>query len=426
MNDRAFADSQLPITPLKNFFLGRQPVFDRKQHLFAYELLFRRGPCGPANVIDNLSATATVIAHAAELGMEKVIGQAQGLINVDAEVLLSDFVKILPRQKIILEILETVQPSPEVLAIITNLQKSGFQFALDDVIHADEATLRFLPLVDIVKIDISLLDEPKLRQLVKDMHAQGKQLVAEKVEDQAQYELCHELGFDYFQGYFFAKPVILSGRKIEASERVILQILDLLNSNADNASIEQAIKQHVSLSLNLLRLVNTPAVGCQQRIASLSQALLLLGRRQLQRWLQILLYARPGKEGLCNQALLLLASTRGKLLELIARKLFPNDRIVADTAFTVGILSLIDSLFGMPMDEILREMHVVEEISEALLQRSGVYGEMLNLAQSIEHIDDCYPLLTSALEHLHLSGEDFYLLELDAFDWADQLAHSQA
>ncbi|MBI3230627.1 MAG: HDOD domain-containing protein, partial [Burkholderiales bacterium] len=221
---------------------------------------------------------------------------------------------------------------------------------------------------------------------------------------------------------YFAKPVVLTGKKIAPSEMAVLEILNLLNTDADNSVIESTIKQHISLGLNLLRLVNTPAVGCVQRIGSLSQALMILGRRHLQRWLQILLYAKPGKDGVCSQALLTLASTRGKLLELIANKLYPNQRLIADTAFTVGIMSLMDSLFGVPMQEILQQLHVVDEVSVALLERSGMYGQWLKLAESIEHIDDSCPVMASLLEQLQLSPADFYLLELDAFDWANSVA----
>ncbi len=421
MNDIALV-RELSITPLNNFFLGRQPIFDRKQNLFAYELLFRRGPCGPAMVVDDLSATATVIVHAAELGMERVIGQSKGLINVDTSVLLSDLVKILPRDKILLEVLESVQATEDVLLVIKDLAGNGFTIALDDVVDYGENVQKLLPLAEIVKLDISLLDKAQIASLTQQFKQSNKKLIAEKVEDQEQYEYCHSLGIDYFQGYFFAKPMVLAGKKIAPSEMAVLEVLNLLQTDAENSEIEAAIKHHVSLGLNLLRLVNTPAVGCSQRINSLSQALMLLGRRHLQRWLQILLYAKPNRDGVCSQALLTLASTRGKLLELIANKLHPNQRTIADTAFTVGIMSLMDSLFGVPMREILQQLNVADEVSCALLEREGMYGHWLKLAESIEHIEDSCPVLVGLLDQLHLSETDFYLLELDAFDWADKLA----
>ncbi|MFD2272253.1 EAL and HDOD domain-containing protein [Undibacterium arcticum] len=150
-------------------------------------------------------------------------------------------------------------------------------------------------------------------------------------------------------------PVVLSGKKLEASELAILQLMALINSDADNHAIELSIKQDVSLGLNLLRLVNTPAAGGHQRIASIKQALLLMGRRQLQRWLQILLYTKSGKGTHMPSPLLLLATTRGRMLELIAQKTRPGNRNIADTAFTVGIMSLMDALFSLPLNDILEK-----------------------------------------------------------------------
>ncbi|WP_338847589.1 EAL domain-containing protein [Massilia sp. W12] len=422
MNEQAIQDQVQGITPLKNFFLGRQPIFDRGQNLFAYELLFRRSQSAQADISDDLSATATVISHAAELGMEKVVGDALGLINADAAVLQSEFIRILPRQKIILEILESVQADAALLQQLALLGRAGFRFALDDVVSITPCVQQMLPHATLVKLDVSQIPPEQLAPLVNQLHAAGKLLVAEKVEQLEQYERCHALGFDYFQGYYFARPALLSGRKLAPSARAVLEILNLLNANAENAEIEQAIKQHVSLGLHLLRLANTAAFGCQMRISSLSQALMLMGRRQLQRWLQVLLYAQCGRDGCGNQPLLRLASTRGKLMELMVRKIWPHERVLADTAFTVGIMSLMDVLFGVAMDEILTQMRVVDEVASALLSRQGVLGEMLTLTESIEHIEDAVQQVSTVLSHLHLSEEDFYLLELDAFDWADRLS----
>jgi EAL and modified HD-GYP domain-containing signal transduction protein len=417
-------DGENQITPLKKFFLGRQPIFGRSQNLVAYELLFRRAASGAADVTDDLSATATVIAHASELGMGIVIGNALGLINVDAAVLMSDFVKFLPREKIILEILESVEATPEIIARITELAQLGFRFALDDVINDSENVQKFLPLVEIVKIDVMGMEPSVLLSLSTRFRLAQKKMVAEKVEDLDQFKACMELGFDYFQGYYFAKPVILSGKKIEPSELGIMQLMALIGSDADNQEVEACIKQNVTISLNLLRLVNTPAAGARQRIGSLSQAMMILGRRHLYRWLQILLYAKPSKGGLSTQPLLLLASTRGKLLELLAQKLHPGKRAIADTAFTVGIMSLMDTLFGVSMAEILTQISVVDEVSDALLRHQGLYGDMLKLAQYIEHIDETCPLMQNSLNNLQLPIEDFYLLELAAFEWANNVANS--
>ena len=407
--------------PLVDFFLARQPILNRHQSIVAYELLFRSAASGPANIVNDLAATASVIAHTSEIGMGKVIGCTRAYINVDATVLMSDIVKILPHQHIVLEILETVEATPEVIECIRALVALGFTFALDDVI-ADTADIQqFLPFVEIVKIDVKDMPPEQLAELASRYKLAKKKLLAEKVESQMLYQYCRDLGFDFFQGYYFAHPVILSGKKLAPLQLSVMHLIEQIYAEADDAFILRSIKQDASLSLNLLRLVNTPAVGTSRRIDTLNQALLLLGRRQLQRWLQVSLYANAEQPGNLASPLLMLASTRGKLLELIAAKLYPGQPHIADIGFTVGIMSLMDALFGMPMAEILQKITVNPAIGEALLLRTGKYGDMLKLVEDVERIDDAGALLSPTLHKLQLSAADLCQLQISAFAWSDSI-----
>jgi len=410
---------------VREFFLARQPILNREQDLVAYELLFRSAAAGPANVTDDLSATASVIAHASELGMENVIGASLGYINVDAAVLMSDFVQFLPREKVILEILETVEVTGQVVERIRELVQVGYRFALDDVIAESDGMHMLLPLVEVVKVDINEMTFDNLSRLSARLREANKKLLAEKVESLEQFQQCMELGFHYFQGYYFAHPVVLTGKKLSTSQVAIIQLMAQIIADADSADIERRIKQDASLGLSLLRLVNTPAASVSQRIDSIGQALLVLGRRQLQRWLQILLYADTGKSRAAASPLLALAATRGRLLELMAAKIRPNNRNMAEIAFTVGIMSLMDALFGLPMERILTELSVADEVRAALLSREGIYGDMLKLAESVEHIKEADSrAVAPLLSKLNLSGEDFYALQVSAFEWSDSISHS--
>jgi c-di-GMP phosphodiesterase len=407
---------------VKEFFLGRQPILNRDQSLVAYELLFRRADVGTASVIDDLAATAAVIEHASELGMENVVGASLGFVNIDATVLMSDFIQFLPRQKVVLEILETVKVTDAIVARVTELKQAGYIFALDDVI-ADSADLqRLLPLVDIIKIDLVGMEFDELSQLAHQFKTAKKKLLAEKVENIDQFKFCLDLGFDYFQGYYFAKPVILSGKKLSPSQMAVMRLMGLLNSDAENTDIERVIKHDASLSLTVLRMVNSPALGTGYRIDSLGQALMVLGRRQLQRWLQILLYAEPTKAVGALSPLLVLATTRGKLLELMTNKLKPGNRGMADTAFTVGIMSLMDTLFSSPMEKILEQIAVADTVNDALLSRSGIYGEMLTLVEYMENLEEAGALLMPALQKLQLSSEDIHAMQLSAYEWSEQVS----
>jgi EAL and modified HD-GYP domain-containing signal transduction protein len=412
---------------VREFYLGRQPILDRAGALFGYELLFRNGPVGPAHIdTSELSATAAVLAHVSQLGVEKALGDGLGFVNVDEGALMSDIFGFLPREKVVLEIVETLQPTPAVLARMADLAGHGFQFALDDV-QGDSAQLQaMLPMTQFVKLSMRGLHSSAQADLQRGalaarLKGDGKQLVAEKVETREAYTACLHLGFDYFQGYYFARPLIMSGKKLSPSQLAVMELMTLVVSDADNLVIERAIKRDASLAMNLLRLVNTPAVGARQRIDSLSQAVTILGRRQLQRWLQIMLYAEPGKRGSSQTPLLMLATTRGRLLELLAHKLRPAHRHVADIAFTVGIMSLMDTLFSIPMTELLTQIAVSDEVAEALQYRTGFFGELLKLAECIERIEDMEDAIMPLLRDLEMSTDELVELEMSAFEWSDNV-----
>ncbi len=413
------APAEPQFAPVRDFYLGRQPILDRNQGLFGYEMLFRASSTGPANVDNELAATANVIAHAAHLGLDKVIGAAQGFLNVDAAVLQSDIFVFLPRDKVVLEIADTMPVSVTLLARIAELRTHGFRFALGDVASDSPDVRALLPVVDFIKLSLRGMPHSALVRLASTFRATGKKLLAEKVETREELEACLDLGFDYFQGYYFAKPAIMAGRRLSPSQLAVMELMTLITSDADNADIEKAVKRDVTLALNLLRLVNTPGLGTGYKIDSLSQALMVLGRRQLQRWLQIMLYAEPSRRGQNTTPLLMLATTRGRMLELLAKKLRPSQRNIADVAFTVGIMSLMDTLFGMSMEDIVQQIPVIDEVSAALLKRTGFFGELLNLAECLERLEEDEDLVAPSLRELALSSDELVELEMAAFEWSE-------
>lgn len=408
--------------PSNDFFLARQPILGRDQHLVAFELLFRAaGEDDDAKLTDGAAATAAVISHASQLGMEQVVGEQLAFVNVDEVVLMSDFVRFLPAHKVILEILETVQPTEKLLARVAELKELGFKFAVDDVVEHSAELDKLVALVDVIKVDVKGVKVEELARLATSLKCTGKKLLAEKVETLDEFRLCMELGFEYFQGYYFARPVILSGKKITPSELGILRLLELVNSNADNQAIESAVKRDALISLNLLRLVNSRAAPGPQ-IESLSQALTQLGRRQLSRWLQILVYTSAGAQADLDSPLLQLATTRGKLLEMMSLHVRPGDTASADRAFTVGIMSLADALFSVPMADILDNVEVAYDVRAALLDREGDFGIMLRVAELLEAAD-CGRKLATALRKLGLTTTEIREIELAAFNWVRELTH---
>jgi len=414
-------------SPVQDLFLGRQPILDRKENLAAFELLFRSSQQNSARVEDDVAASATVINHAfTELGIDTVLGRHKGFINLSAPLLMSDVIELLPRDKVVLEILETVKVTPALLERCANLKKMGFTLALDDFVgHEDEFRSMF-EIVDIVKVDIAALAPELLRATTTKFKRFKVKLLAEKVERRDQVDQCLELGYEFFQGYYFAKPSIITGKRLNHAESALMRLLGLVLSDAPNEEIESAFKHNPDLSLRMLRLVNSVATGVKTQITSLRHAITVLGRSQLQRWLQILMFSLGGApDAEFPSPLLTLAATRGKLMELMAQELRPSDKRFQGQAFVTGILSLVSALFGMPIAEVIESFPLDAEVKSALLQRSGQLGSMLSLVESLEESD--LTQIQRALMPLdQLAHGEVLKLQVDAMGWANSIGEARA
>ena len=407
-------------SPAGELFLGRQPILDAEGHLVAYELLFRGDHRNAAHITDGVQATATVIANAfAELAVGDALGSRRGFINVDFDFLFSDLLEILPRQSVVLEILETVPPTPAVVRRCADLKAQGFTLALDDVVRITPEYGALLHLVEFVKVDIQPLSRVELMQLVLKLKPLGKQLLAEKVDSREQMEHCRKLGFSLFQGYYFAKPTILVGKKLDPSQLALIKLMGLLLGDAETDQLEEALKSQPVLSLNLLRLTNSVGAGTAVRITSLRHAITVLGRRQLQRWLQLLLFASGSPQGTASP-LLNLAATRGRLMELLAGQLQPGQAAFADQAFMVGIMSLMPALVALPIAELIAPLGVAPAVHDALCAGSGVLGAMLALTAASEGEDT--GALAAALDALSaITPADYNRCLTQALAWAAQV-----
>jgi c-di-GMP-related signal transduction protein len=408
---------------INDIFLGRQPILDRDQRIVAYELLFRAGDTPGVTVTDDMHATASVIHHAfSEMGAQTVLGSQLGYINISAEMLLSDMVELLPKAQVVLELLETINVDETVIERCRALKQQGFTLALDDFVF-NESRRPLLAIVDIVKVDLLLHSQDELRTAVDQLKQWPVKLLAEKVDSAEQAAYCHSLGFDLFQGYYFARPLVLSAKRADPSQMALIQLLGLLLKDADTPQIEQVFKQHPNLTYNLMRLVNSVACGVRRSITSVSQAIMVLGRSQLQRWLQLLMFTMQSGSTYPSP-LLLLAATRGKMMELLAAKQQRNADY-CDEAFMAGILSLIESLINKPLADTVKELNLGERLSAALLRREGELGVLLQLVECVEHADlpRAHALLTQSGT---LSLSDLTTAEIEAMSWANQVAESAA
>ena len=377
-------------------YLGRQPILDRSGALNAYELLFRAGAHNYAEVSDDAQATAQVVARTiGGIGVSAVLGHHRGYVNIGRDLLFDDIVHLMSPERFVLEILETVSFDAQLVRRLGELRRAGFQVALDDVSELTEGLRSVLPHTDIVKIDFLVTPREALPKLAAAVRAEGKTLIAEKVETREDFALARDLGFHLFQGYFFARPQVLTAPRNRSSRQALLRLLALLASDAGIIELEAELKLNPNVVVQLLRLVNSSAFGLGRNIASLREAIIATGTRQIARWAQLLLYADGGDLPWRSDPLVQLAGTRSRFMELAARWLRPSDEDFADAAFMTGIFSLVHVVLGTTPAEALDKLGLASQIRDAIVEHSGALGALLKIASAADEHADSASLATA-------------------------------
>jgi len=404
--------------PTEELLLGRQPIVDRDGRMFAFELLFRSERINRARPSDDVMATRQVLRHVfAELGVDKALGPYRGFVNCDERMLLMPgALDVLPSERVVIEILESVAPTPEVLDRLTALKSAGFALALDDYRGPCPADA-FLDLVDYVKVDLPRIAPEALAALVAQLRSRPARIVAEKVQLRREAEQCRSIGVDFFQGYFFARPVILEGRKLTLPQLALLRLLNLLLTDADTSAIVDELKHQPGLSLNLLRIANSAAASLKSTVHSIAQAVVIIGRRPLCQWVQLLLYTDSSSGGGgVGSPLLQLAATRGRLMERLAETLHRGNTVYAEHAFMVGILSLMPTVFGVAFADILPALPLPAEVERALVARDGSLGALLGHVEALES-----DRLDASVLPRGLDAATMTRLLVDAMSWANRI-----
>lgn len=404
----------------ESIFVARQPIFDEKQDVWGYELLFRSsGESREANVSDADMATAKVIADGfvmASAGMQP--GQ-RALINFPQNLILQQFAYALPSDIAVIEILEDVRPLPEVLETLQGFKDAGYTVAMDDFMGEPEL-MPFLKIADILKVDILGILGPegaknadKLRRIMKVVSKFKGRLLAEKVEDNDVFGLCKELGFTLFQGYFFSKPEIIPGKKISSNEISKLQLLKELGSpEFDVHRLSEIIQLDPSLSYRLFRYINSAGMGVSQKVESVTRAITLLGQRQLSQWLRVVIMSdlAPTKKG---KEIAFMSVQRGRFLELMAEKC--PSRHAPESMFLLGLFSLLDAMLGQPMEDILENVPLDEGVAQVLKGQENDFEHCLNLATAMERAD--FGTMNELLEVQELAPELATPLYTEALNW---------
>lgn len=407
----------------EKYFLGRQPILDRDQRIAGYELLFRSSDASYADIDDFSMASARVILNTlTEFGIEEILGKHKGFFNVDTEMLMSDHLELLPRNQVVIELLETIEVTESVIDRCHDLKKKGFVLALDDNIYSP-VSIPFYETVDIVKVDILQIPLQELPGMVKRLKNWPLTLLAEKVETSEQLSLCKEIGFELYQGYYFARPSVIQQKRLDNSRITLMNLLNQIMAGADIKLVEESFRKNPILTCNLLRLVNSVAFGLREKIRSLRHALMVLGEKQLLRWVTLALFTCK-EDGKAASPMLEIAVVRGRLMELLvqARGESSKEADYPERAFITGILSLADLLFETSMEEILDHLNLTEDIRGALIAREGSLGGLLQMLEKLERNE--FGAVLQLLDFYDLTTEELLTAQMSSIGWANGLQDS--
>lgn len=407
----------------ENIYIGRQPILNAEQEIYGYELLFRSGLDSTVKVLDGLFATARVMVNTLNnMGVHKIVGTKKGFINMNGDMLKKGLFESLPSEQFFLEFLESTQIDDELLKVTDAMIERGYRFALDDFIMDDAHIQAFMPLikrVSMIKVDLKLNSPKQVRNKMEFFIDMKVKLLAEKVENMEEFRFYKNIGFDYFQGFFFERPTIIKNQNTDPKKAAIVNIISLIEEDTDIDKVENAFKQYPDLTINLLRFINSAAIFVRNHINSVKQAITLIGYQKLKSWLILLAYAIPGKPHSTNP-LFQTASVRGKALELMVHKKHgPEDKNKMDTAFLTGLLSLMDALFMTPIEDILKGLNVSQEIQDSIIHFQGDIGKMLYLLRLVE--DNDLETVKPVLADLKMTSAELQDIMLESYAWVEEI-----
>jgi c-di-GMP phosphodiesterase len=396
--------------------IGRQPVVNGKQEIIGYEFFFRKEEDGSNTPFaEDIQTCAKILSTTMdEMHGSWLLGQQLAFINVDHVMLNSDFLELMPAEKTVLEIIDQVQVTPEIIARCKALKMAKFKIALDNPQQNPhlEALIGF---ADYIKLDMRDVDIEQAKIWLKKYQTAASKVIAEKVEQNAQFKILLEAGYQQFQGYFYAKPENLNAKVINPSFEGVLHILNLVSQEADNRDIENGFKRDTTLSYKLLRYINSVGFGLSCEVQSIGHALTILGRNQLYRWLTLLMVTAGNNS--TAPALMKTSIIRGRLTELLGEPFF--DKKDRDNLFVVGVFSLLDIMLKVPMEDILEKLQLPESIMDALIHRNGIFGPFLKLTEACEDANNEEILQLAAL--LQLNPDKVSECHMEALTWTEKL-----
>jgi EAL and modified HD-GYP domain-containing signal transduction protein len=392
--------------------LARQPIFNTQMKVVGYELLCRSRHVNQASFNNGDAASSQVLLNTfTELSIANVVGKHLAFINFTRNLL--ETPPPFDQKQLVIEVLEGQKVDAAMLHALKVLREHNYTIALDDFVLTPE-TQCLIPYADIIKLDVLQLSPQEVVNHLKHLKPFGITLLAEKVETYEMLEFCKSAGFDLFQGYFLARPQIISGRKMSDNKQSVLQLLAALQDPDVSAEhIEKMLARDTVLSFKLLRLVNSAAFGLARKVDSLKHAVLLLGINKIKNWVNILAMSNLGDK---PHELSVSALTRARMCELIANRLIDKNK--SDGYFTVGLLSTLDAFMDAPLTTLLDSISLSKHINDAILKKMGSEGKVLEITTAYER-GDWEKIDWDYLAENNINAEELAQIYIDTLTWVD-------
>lgn len=397
-------------------FVARQPIFDRQKRVYAYELLYRKANIASANITDFDNATSEVVTNSMLLiGIESLTGGKKAFINFTRNLLENEFAVVFPPNLVAVEILETIEPDEIIINACKKLKQMGYTLVLDDFVYSE----KFDPLVkiaDIIKIDFLNTPMNYRRLIVEKFKKNNIKFVAEKVETQEDFQQAVDMGYDFFQGYFFSKPVVVSGRDMPSSKIGYLRLISEVNKQVpDFDEIEDIIRRDLSLAFKLLKYINSASYGFKSNIKSIKHALVLLGVSEIKKWVSLVALKSFSEDK--PDEIMRSSTVRARFGELLTEKMGLEN--LKSDIFMMGLFSMIDTLTGMPLDLILSDLPLPSEVKDAILGKQGTLYNIFNIILAYEKGD--WVTFYYLAEKYDLDLAEIPNLFVQTLNWTDQL-----
>ena len=397
-----------------DIFIARQGIYDKNGKVVAYELLYRNSMENSYNpLIEDEVSTYKVIENISSFGLDILTNKKRAFVNFSEALIMKDIATLLPKENVVIEVLETVNPSEEIINKLLSLKDLGYYIVLDDVVEV-EHIVKFIGVIDIVKFDFRLATSEARKKIAYICNKYNIDMLAEKVETSEELNEAKGLGYIYFQGYYYSKPSIFLGKDIAVKNTSIFMLLvELIKENYDIDKVEYIMKTDVALTYKFLKFINSSYFNFLQEIKSIRQAIILIGREELRKWLSILTVVEMSS---INAGYANIIIIRAKFCEEIANIISPN---YVPQAFMVGLFSNMHQMIEKNIDYVVKELPLNSEIKNALLGEQNVLKDILDLALAYENVDS--DKITEMRKKMSINEDLLWRLYSKSIEWCSNI-----